>query len=201
MSRDGRLLYPKTKPCQICGTEFTPHETKRKRAKTCSHACGVDLHAKTRRESDVPGRFWKRVDRTGECWVWTKSVDSCGYGHLRFYGKLMKAQRVSWILQYGDIPDGMHVLHRCDNPPCVRVDHLFLGTHRTNMADMASKGRAASSVGDANSGSRLSESDVLEIRGRVVVGNGGNTFALAKEYGVSAATISMIARRKTWSHI
>jgi HNH endonuclease len=93
-------------------------------------------------------RFWGGLDVRGddECWVWTKSLDTPGYGQLRIPGprsvnKRIRISRLSWIIHNGPIPDGMNVLHRCDNPPCANPRHLFLGDRGVNMRDMVSKGR------------------------------------------------------------
>lgn len=95
-------------------------------------------------------RFWKKVDQNGPthpvlgtpCWVWTASRFVRGYGALKVDdGPKGYAHRISWELHFGPIPDGLWVLHRCDNPPCVNPAHLFLGTHLDNMADMDAKGR------------------------------------------------------------
>lgn len=85
--------------------------------------------------------FWDCVAKTELCWIWTASKNSDGYGGLKLDGKSKKAHRVSWEMHNGPIPPGMHVLHRCDNPPCVRPDHLFLGTHKKNMEDRELKKR------------------------------------------------------------
>ena len=82
-------------------------------------------------------RFWIKVQKTPECWMWTASTDSDGYGQFDHN----HAHRVAWELTYDPIPPGLHVLHRCDNPPCVRPDDLFLGTPADNTRDMVEKGR------------------------------------------------------------
>src|SRR5678816_2871477 len=92
-------------------------------------------------------RFWSKVDQSGDCWIWTAHHLSSGYG-LIGTGSMRDgtrrgslAHRVSWELAYGTIPDGLFVCHRCDNPSCVRPDHLFLGTCKDNAADSVAKGR------------------------------------------------------------
>jgi hypothetical protein len=86
-------------------------------------------------------RFWTRVDKSGECWVWTGAHLPTGYGRLTGAKRGMYAHRFSWELHNGPIPDGLLVCHKCDNPPCVRPDHLFLGTNVDNIRDRDAKGR------------------------------------------------------------
>lgn len=86
-------------------------------------------------------RFWVKVDKTNACWYWTGAKNNRGYGNVRIASKYLLAHRVSYAIAYG-IPDDMNVLHKCDNPACVRPNHLFLGTHQDNMDDMVAKGRA-----------------------------------------------------------
>ena len=148
----------------------------------------------------LEARFWGRVSKgdPDKCWVWQAAVDSCGYGRIRVNGPHQKASRVAYALTRGDIPDGMCVCHRCDNPACVNPNHLFLGNHSQNMRDMVRKGR--STRGARNNQSVLSESDVIEIRSKYIPNQYGCR-RLAKEYGVHTTTIHLIVTGKNWSHL
>jgi hypothetical protein len=92
-------------------------------------------------------RLERRLDRRGfdECWEWKGLRHQQGYGLIRASGVgknlMLRTHRVAWELQNGSVPDGMHILHRCDNPPCCNPNHLFPGTDADNMKDMAAKGR------------------------------------------------------------
>lgn len=87
-------------------------------------------------------RFWIKVRRSrGKgCWLWGAGCFASGYGAFAWNGKTWRAHRLMWELTNGPIPAGMHVLHTCDTPACVRPDHLFLGTHGDNMRDRWRKG-------------------------------------------------------------
>lgn len=85
--------------------------------------------------------FWSKVRLSEGCWLWTKATNNKGYGNVRINKKYLNAHRVAYAITYGD-PGKLWVLHSCDNPSCVRPDHLFLGTHQDNMDDMRVKGRS-----------------------------------------------------------
>jgi hypothetical protein len=90
----------------------------------------------------VEPRFWAKVEKTDGCWNWTGSRTAPGWhGRISVNGRLVMAHRVSWELHYGPVPEGMSVLHACDNAGCVRPDHLMLGTQVANMRDAGQKGR------------------------------------------------------------
>ena len=86
--------------------------------------------------------FERRIQQdTNGCWLWTGYRNRGGYGELKHRGKRVLAHRLSWRLAHGNLPASLHVLHRCDNPACVRPEHLFLGTNQDNVADRIAKGR------------------------------------------------------------
>lgn len=145
-------------------------------------------------------RFWARVSRSGECWEWTGGADRCGYGRLKVDGRYQKAHRYSWVLANGPIPDGLYICHRCDNPPCVRPDHLFLGDAASNAADCVSKGRQARTSGEKSGHHKLTSEQVQLIR-RMHAISPINQAATARKYGVHRITIHDIIYRVNWRHI
>lgn len=159
-------------------------------------------HARNRERSPIADRFWAKVDKgaADACWEWTGARFSAGYGALsrdRASGPAY-AHRLSWELNRGVIPLGAHVLHRCDNPPCVNPAHLFLGDHADNMLDRTVKQRSRGARGEAHRSSRLTRDQVRAIR-ESSTGERGEQPTLARQYGVSAATISQIINRQTWA--
>jgi hypothetical protein len=92
--------------------------------------------------NDSPAiRFWSKVIQGPECWTWRGSVSETGYGSFQYRNRKMGAHRAAYLMHVGEIPTGMIVCHRCDNPSCVRPDHLFVGTHKDNTRDMMAKNR------------------------------------------------------------
>jgi hypothetical protein len=173
-------------------------------------------------KTDYIDRFWHRVQKGSGCWEWTGKPHSEGYGRAQVAPDITEfAHRVSWVIANGPIPEGLCVLHTCDNPPCVRPSHLFLGTRGDNARDMAAKGRQhlqrnpdAALRGDrhwsrrkpervlrgtAHNQSKLTEPGVIEIRERFAAGEGRTS--LAKAFGVSPGNIDFIVRGQTWRHV
>jgi DNA-directed RNA polymerase specialized sigma24 family protein len=132
------------------------------------------------------------------CWEWIGADDGHGYGVFRFGGMATKAYRVAWELAHGrGIPRGLVVCHQCDNPGCVRPDHLFLGTHGDNVRDMAAKNRV--SHGERHCHAKLTEAKVREIRLRADRGEG---FAsIAESVGCSPTNVYHVAARRTWRRV
>jgi len=147
-------------------------------------------------------RFWKKVQRSESCWLWIAGHFSRGYGAFQIHGKAHCAHRISWIIANGPIPDGMVIMHSCDNPPCVNPDHLVLGTQLDNIKDRDNKNRWRGSGrrGQDMPTAKLSDAEVIEIRVRYAAG-----FVmqknLAAEYGISKTQMHSIVHRKQWTHI
>lgn len=189
----------------------------------------------------APSRFWAKVDRQGPtpahrpdlgpCWVWTARLSPDGYGQFRVGGMdspNARAHRVSWIFAHGPIPDGLWVLHHCDEPTCVRPDHLFIGTHKDNVADRDRKGRQArgerhgwhthpetrprgerhgrythpetTARGERNGWARFTADEILAIRRAYAAGD-IYQYELAEQYGTAQSVISSIVRRAVWAHL
>lgn len=143
-------------------------------------------------------RFWPKVDKRGsdECWPWRGAKSKSGYGIVRVGGKRRRVHRLAYAFVNGPIPEGMHVLHRCDNPPCCNPNHLFLGTHAENMADMAKKGRQRGPKGENHHKAKLTTADVRTIREWYPAGWTQRNLAAA--FGVSQTIIGRIVRRDIW---
>lgn len=144
-------------------------------------------------------RFWSRVDRRhpDECWEWQAGKFSTGYGQFWADGGTVYCHRIAFALSNGEIPEGMHILHKCDNRACCNPSHLVVGTHADNMADMVAKGRNVR--GERSPLTSMRESDIIDIRRRYA--NGETQVALAREYGVRQGSISRIVRRTVWGHV
>lgn len=180
----------------------------------------------------VKREFWSKVNKTDTCWEWMRALDKRGYGQI--VAKLpekkqasFRAHRVAWELTNGKIPEGLWVLHKCDNPKCCNPDHLFLGTHQDNMDDAVSKQRMAHGENHGlkrhperiargeKSGARLhpetvqrgmdcgasklTDDQVREIRASYVPRK--TTGYLADKFGVHGETIRRVVARKIWKHV
>lgn len=128
------------------------------------------------------------VGEKDECWNWKASKSTDGYGMFRGSGrKVWGAHRVAWELQNGPIPEGLKILHKCDNPACVNHHHLFLGTAKTNAMDRDSKGRAAYKLGERHPSAKLED---VAIRNIIALHHAGlGLKILSKQFGVALVTI------------
>lgn len=139
------------------------------------------------------------VPELGFCWEWTAGFDKDGYGDSSWDGKHTSAHRISWRLKFGNIPKGICALHKCDNPPCVNPDHLFLGTSGENNSDRQRKGRGNPPVGERNSQSKLKSEDIPKIRMMILGGIVQNK--IANYFDVAPSCITKIKNGKNWRHI
>ena len=151
-----------------------------------------------RAHGSLEQRFWKKVSKTDTCWFWTGKKRPNGYGCIQEAGKgskTLSSHRVSYEIHNGKIPDGLVVMHSCDNPSCVNPEHLSLGTHRENNADMIAKGRkiVVPSHGEKNGQSRLNLIQVKYIKGC-----DKTNAALARELNVSPNCIRGVRTGRTW---
>lgn len=159
-------------------------------------------------EQKLESRFWEKVNvgGEGECWGWQAHTNNKGYGQFRLGGKVKLSHRVAWEMENGDIPDGICICHRCDNPPCCNPNHLFPGTHSDNMEDMYMKGRKnptgtpiPANRGSGNGMAKLTKEQVLKIR--AMAKNRIHKKEIADRFGISASYVYDILKRRRWSHV
>ncbi len=189
--------------CDQCGKVFYVPYPASKPRKFCSRSCAYKFKTgKPLGGRDAAAVFWRKA-HTGpveSCWEFPYSVSRNGYGRATIYGRFMSAHRAAWILAHGEIPDGLWVLHRCDNKLCVNPAHLFLGTAADNVKDMIQKGRKNIQPSENASRGKLTRVQVEEIRRQYVPKKWGkhSGVGLAKQYGVATSTIYEILHNKHW---
>lgn len=177
--------------CQNCGKLF--YSTPSNRAKGYAKHCSVGCASVTKRSQTIE-RFWSLVKKTKTCWLWQGYLDANGYGVTSIGNKKRLAHRLAFELSHPDEPIGkLFVLHKCDNPQCVRPQHLFLGTHQDNVDDMHSKKRGV--YGEKHTKATLTTRQVESIRKEYAEG-GTSHRILAKRYNVAQSTIGRIVSFK-----
>lgn len=162
-------------------------------------------------------QFWEKVDKQSgdSCWLWRAFRNPLGYGMFGVKRDVRLAHRIMYELVYGAIPDGMCVLHRCDNPSCVNPSHLYLGSRFDNNRDKMSRGRAYRPTGDKNPSrshpetqvrgeaspnAKLTSASVKQIRTMYATGR-YRLKDIAAQFGVSFSAIDRVVRRQTWKHV
>lgn len=195
-----RLPHRTDIECVSCST-VKPRSCFRDRRRTCRE-CETKAVRKgaPKPRGTLQERFWAKVEKTECCWLWIGGKTSGGYGHLSKGAAgagFIRASHVSWKIHRGsDVPAGMFVCHHCDNPTCVRPDHLFLGTPADNTADMDAKGRRSHMTGargERNPNAKITATDAAAIRS-----DSRPSALLAAEYGMSKSGIKHIRRGRTW---
>lgn len=159
-------------------------------------------------------RFWTKVKILGpdDCWEWQAYRTPNGYGQFGIGSSVFLSSRIAWAMANGTPEFPLHVLHKCDNPPCVNPNHLFLGTHADNVADMFAKGRACVgearklamhgkvAYGEKHVAAKLTDEKVLLIR--AMYASGGESHAtLGRRFGVTGTCIQAVLERRNWKHI
>lgn len=163
-----------------------------------------------RKIKSLEERLWAKVDKShglgpnGDCWEWRGYTHKNGYGYLgkdSTKGSTISSNRAAYIVSKGDIPEGLWVLHKCDNRLCCNPDHLWLGTPKENTRDMIAKGRRRSADQVAR-GEDVSLAKLTADMVRAIRAEPPQTLSvLAEKYGVSKATIGKVIHRQTWAHI
>jgi predicted DNA-binding protein YlxM (UPF0122 family) len=155
-------------------------------------------------EDHIVNRFWSKViipeDYENECWEWQAHQDKDGYGrfHIR-RGTIIGAHRFSYQYYFGDIPYKILICHSCDNPSCVSPYHLFPGTNKDNLQDMANKGR--STIGETNINAILTDQAVVDILEGIMSNRYKTITEIMDIYNVSRPTIHRMFKNETWTHI
>lgn len=140
-------------------------------------------------DADYAAIFWSRVQQGDGCWEWTGKKTPKGYGCLSVRGGTTRANRFAWEITNGKIPDGLVVCHKCDNPGCVRPDHLWIGTHADNIRDRDAKGRQR--VG-RNPHTKIEDADLPAVAEML---HGGMTRRqIAAKLGISYNTLKSAVR-------
>lgn len=149
----------------------------------------------------VAERFWEKVKKSRGCWEWTAATRAFGYGMfvVKKGQAPRSAHRLSWEFAFGPIPDKQQVLHKCDNPKCVRPDHLFLGSQKDNVRDCRKKKRwrftPRDQRGEKNPNAILSNAQVASMLADLRAG--GRPVSVARSYGITYKTLWAIRRRET----
>lgn len=190
-----------TAVCEWCKKEFTSKVFRR----TCSRSCEGKMARAIEdgsikpdtEEEKITKRFDFYTDKSGECWIWIGGIREDGYGQFSINRESIAAHRFSYLHFVGTIGRGMHVCHHCDNPKCVRPDHLFLGTHQDNMNDSNQKGRRK---GSKNANSVITEDQVIEICDLYSSGRFTQP-QLAEMFGITQMNIWQIVSGRTWKHV
>lgn len=180
---------PRDNSCADCGAAIL-------RASTWCLSCANVRRNRLMVRPTVEERFWLRVDRSAGvsgCWPWTGHRRHGGYGKFTTPTTTL-AHRASWEIANGPIPDGLHVCHACDNPPCVNPAHLFLGTNADNVADRVAKGRPA--FGERWHSSKLTDVQVREIRASTEP-----IRVLGPRYGIAFSTIAAIRAGRRYGRV
>lgn len=145
---------------------------------------------------NLPERFLEKVEKTDTCWLWKGTKDRIGYGHFSVNGKVMLAHRFA---VQDKIPEGQHVLHKCDNPSCVNPDHLFFGSHGDNMQDSKKKNRHFFKNGEKHPLSKLTDEQAFMVL--AAPSFYGSAKQIYSFLNITRPTYYAIRNRYSWKHL
>ncbi|MFA5572537.1 MAG: HNH endonuclease signature motif containing protein [Candidatus Bathyarchaeia archaeon] len=186
--------------CAVCGAKFKkwPSILKDGRGKYCSKDCYYKSLM-----TPAEDRFWQNVDKKGEdeCWNWTGCFCTGNYGTLSVNKRQTRAHRYAWELHNGSIPEGLIVLHSCDNPACCNPNHLSVGTPKDNTQDMLCKNRRHDNKGTKNANAKLTENSVQAIRGLYKYSPRFTQAKLGELFGVALSVVNRVINYKIWKHV
>lgn len=199
--------------CTFCGTVYSIKRSQflRGNARFCSRVC-KEANQKRQTILSAEDRFWANViksDAPNGCWLWIATAATGKHGTFYVGGGKVQASHFAWESANGrPVPEGLWVLHHCDNPPCVRPDHLYVGTHLDNVRDAVERDRYAignalhhdtRSRGERHGTAKLREVDVLAIRAKRTAG--ASLSQLAAEFGISKSQVHRITHSESWQHL
>jgi len=186
------------KQCAQCGSDFARDVRNtwaywEKRAKYCSHACAGAANSIrwAAKRPSLEDKFKSHFTKSSGCWEWQGPCDKDGYGLFFYTATQYRAARLALKLDGRPVPSGMYACHHCDNPVCVRASHLYVGSPKQNVEDALRRGRK-----NPMTNAKLTEHQVIAIRKAA-----GTHEAIAAQYDVSRATVSLIRGRRTWRHL
>lgn len=180
--------------CAQCGEPFRPHQSAWSAG--VARFCGLACRGASKR-FDVDRDFWPRVDKSGDCWLWTGSPNkTTGYGKIKVNGVTILVHAFAYALQYGELPDGHIVRHGCDVKMCVR--HLISGTYVDNMRDAIERDRL--SYGERRYNAKLSD-ETVRIARAAFDNDEAQIGDLARRFRVNHKTMAMVVRRESWKHV
>lgn len=200
-------VRPKSRECVcgVCGKPFDRGYAINSRRATKPQYCSGKCRAENRRRRAIETeqkRFWNLVEIRGpnDCWEWLSYRAPLGYGRFTRAerGATQMAHRIAWEFTKGAVPDGLFVCHKCDHPPCVNPNHMFLGTHQDNMDDAKTKGRMK---GGGAKGEKSGKAKITAAEALAIYNSPLPTKHLAHSHNITPAAVRLIKTGKNWKHV
>lgn len=199
--------------CEICSKLFKWRKSKiQKAARFCSIECKNkaiktwtkhEFKWKDSTEDEKLKRasifFEKNVIKLHDCWDWNGTIHRSGYAVMNYNNKQTSAHRISWMLNFGKIPDKLIIMHKCDNKKCTNPEHLSLGTPKNNTQDMLEKGRGRPKYGENHPFRKLDDNKVREIRKLLTMGV--SVGRICKDFEISQGALDALRKGITWKHV